>query len=258
MAGYTRTISTTAIAVALAATSAFAQSNSIASRLGIGPRTPQAPPPPPPPAREVLLTGPAPLPPISNGQDRVAQPNPDLLRESLIAGELPQPRTFQLHDPLTVIVRQDLEATSNADLKSEKKWEIESALRKWFRLQDGNLRGKVFAGEPGVDFTFDNKYEGKGETGRSDSLTTRITAEIIDVKPNGNLVLQARSRLKIDETVQTKTLTGLCRADDVTPQNTILSTQLADLDIVVENTGPERDAARRGWLYRGFDLLRPL
>ena len=86
---------------------------------------------------------------------------------------------------------------------------------------------------------------------------TRIQARVIDVKPNGNLVLEARKRITVDEEDQIATLSGVCRSKDVTAQNSVLSTQVADLEISVSHTGAARDASRRGWAMRLFDLLRP-
>jgi flagellar L-ring protein precursor FlgH len=163
-----------------------------------------------------------------------------------------------VHDLVTIIVREDKKSISDARLKSEKTWGIDAQLRDWFRFHDAKLIPQNFpVGNPGIGFDLDNQYEGKGKTDRKDSLTTRVTAEIVDVKPNGTLVLEATKSIELDEDVQIITLTGVCRSEDVTPQNTILSTQMAGANISVRHTGPARDASRRGWLMRGFDLLRP-
>lgn len=185
-------------------------------------------------------------------------PNPHLLRSSPIAVELPKPRKIQVHDLITIIVREDKRASSDSKLESERQWKVESELAKWFRLAGGNLVAQPLPDAPGVLFDFDNQYDGEGKTERQDSLITRITATVTDVKPNGTLVLEAKKAIATDEDRQIMTLTGVCRALDVTPQNTVLSTQLADAQIDVQHTGPARDASRRGWLMRFFDLLRPL
>lgn len=186
-------------------------------------------------------------------------PNPTLLHTSLIAVDLPPPKRVQVNDLVTIIIREDKRATSDSKLQNDKKWEIDTALAKWFRLDlHDRLVTQSFPERPGVDFQYNDKYDGTGKVERQDSLTTRITATVIDVKPNGTLVLQARKSIKTDEDKQVMTLTGVCRTEDVTAQNTVLSTQLADAEISAENSGPARDAARRGWLKRGLDWLRPL
>lgn len=184
--------------------------------------------------------------------------NEYLLRRSLIAVTAPQPKKVQVHDLVTIIVREDKRASTDSNLKSDKNWEIKSELAKWFRISDARWLAQDFErGTPEADFSFDNQYEGKGQVERQDTLTLRITAEIIDVKPNGTLVLEARKVIENDEDKQTITLTGICRSEDVTAQNTVLSTQLADATVNTQHEGPARDAARRGWLMKALDKLRP-
>lgn len=238
-------------AVLASAALAAAQSNSLFGRRGVGGPASQ-------PAGGVLGPGwPAPSGPASD----VRPPkNPTLLASSPIAVSAPQPRRIAVHDLVTIVVREDKRSMTDSKLKSEKNWEVDSEFSRWFRLTDSyNLIGTAFPQpQPGVKFTFDNAYDGKGKVDRTDSLITRITARVIDVKPNGNIVIEATKVIEMDEERQFVTLTGECRSDDVTPQNTVLSTQVANLEIKARHSGAARDASRRGWLMRALDLARPM
>ncbi len=59
-----------------------------------------------------------------------------------------------------------------------------------------------------------------------------------------------------DEEQFTITLTGTCRSDDVTPTNSVLSTQIANLVLVEKNHGAVRDATKRGWIPRILDFAK--
>ncbi|MFO0839417.1 MAG: flagellar basal body L-ring protein FlgH [Phycisphaerae bacterium] len=185
--------------------------------------------------------------------------NPALAGMSLIAVQIPQPEKIGVHDLVTIIIREDKRATSDSKLQSDKEWKLDATLAQWLRLdtRDHLVPQNFPGGAPGAQFDINNKYDGQGKIDRKDSLITRITATVIDVKPNGNLVLEAKKSIKTDEEVQLVTLTGACRSRDVTAENTVLSTQVADMQISVEHTGAARDAARRGWLMKAFDALRP-
>ena len=241
----------------VAVPSASAQSNSL-----LGNNTPRGVPAAQPAdgAAEVLLPiAPAPL--VGGGVNDDALPqNEVLLLASMWAVAPPKPRKLLVHDLLTIIVREEKRSSSDSDLKREKKWKIQAELQKWIRLnKQDHLIPQLFAdGNPAIDLNYNDKYEGKGGTERKDTLITRVTAEIIDIKPNGLLVLQATKDIRVDNDRQQVTLTGTCRTEDVTPQNTVLSTQLADAKIDIQHTGPSRDAARRGWLARAWDFIRPL
>jgi len=189
----------------------------------------------------------------------VLKPNATLLKVSPIAVDVPEPAKIRVHDLVTIIIRESKTATTDSKLESKKDWTLESELKKWLRLSDrhGIVPAKFSQGNPALSLDWKDDYSGDGKYDRRDELTTRITATVIDVKPNGNLVLEATKQIRVDDEGYTITLTGECRSRDVTPENTILSTQIARPEINVQHTGAVRDAARRGWLKRGLDWLRP-
>ncbi len=193
-------------------------------------------------------------------EDRPAQQNNGIhLAVSPIAVATPEPEIIGVNDLVTIIVRVTKTAKTKAKMESKKDWKHAWELSKWIRLSDKNgiVPALFTQGVPAVEFDFQNDYGGDGKYDRSDSLTTRVQARVIDVKPNGNLVLEARNDVSFGEEDYTVTLTGVCRSDDVTPENTVLSSQVAELSVQVLDRGAVRDATRRGWLQRGLDLIRP-
>jgi flagellar L-ring protein precursor FlgH len=185
--------------------------------------------------------------------------NKTLESNSLIAVPVPPPKGFQVNDLITIIVRHQRSFESDADMESKKKFQIQSELDAFLKFTDGGWGATNFRrGKPNVDYKFDSKVTNEAGTSRDDRLTTRITAEIVDVKPNGTIVLQARNEVKFEDETSVMTLTGICRKEDVTPDNSVLSTQLADLRIDVQNSGAVRDGSRRGWLTTLLDVLRPV
>jgi flagellar L-ring protein FlgH len=187
------------------------------------------------------------------------KPNAVLLRWSPLAVKSPDPEKIKTHDLITIIIRESKTATTNSKMESNKDWKLDSSLSKWIRLSDkhGIVPAKFEEGNPAAAFDFKNDYTGDGKYDRKDELTTRITAQVIDVKPNGNLVLEATKEITIDDEGYTIKLTGECRSKDVTPDNTVLSTQIGSPIIDVQHTGAVRDATRRGWLMRALDLFHP-
>jgi flagellar L-ring protein FlgH len=171
---------------------------------------------------------------------------------------LPQ-RRFRVNDLVTIIVRQQKNYRVDGRLDSKKEWDVSGKLSEWFRFYEDHRLGSATLrhGQPGFDFEFANELRSRSQANRSDSFTTRLQSRIIDVKPNGNLVLEARVQGSHDEERWTITLTGMCRSEDVTPDNSILSTQIAELVIEEKNHGAVRDSTRRGWIPSVLDWLRP-
>lgn len=184
--------------------------------------------------------------------------NPLLEGHSFSAVKVKPPRQFRVHDLITIIIREQRKYESESELESEKEFKIRSTLDAFLKIDDCRLGASTFPdGKPNIDYKFNSELKNEAEKDREDRLVTRITASIIDIKPNGNLVLEAKARVRFDDEDSSVTLLGVARSGDVNPDNTILSTQLADKEIIVHNTGAVRDGSRRGWIPRLLDTIRP-
>jgi flagellar L-ring protein precursor FlgH len=98
-------------------------------------------------------------------------------------------------------------------------------------------------------------HEGKGNIDRSSRVTGQIPARVIKVLDNGNMVVEGRRALAVNNETQVMTLSGVIRPEDVTSNNTILSSQIADAEIQMEGRGVLAEAQRPGILFRFLDWL---
>jgi flagellar L-ring protein FlgH len=184
--------------------------------------------------------------------------NPVLERFSLTAVKPKQPRKFQLHDVIVVIVREQRDFEVQSDFEVQKRFLMKSQVNAFFELLDDRLAAAKFqAGKPNIDYKYQTRLTNEADKEREDNFTMRVAAEVVDIKPNGNLVLEARGEVAFDDEVSAMSLTGTARAADITADNSVLSTQLANKRIRVHNTGAARDGSRRGWLTKLLDAIRP-
>ncbi len=95
----------------------------------------------------------------------------------------------------------------------------------------------------------------QGSTGRTGTLTTRITVQVVETFPNGIVKIEGRRTLKINEETQTVVLTGLVRVKDIRADNTIPSTLIANAQISFEGKGVVGGRQREGILTRLFKLI---
>lgn len=188
-------------------------------------------------------------------------PNPARLQNtSFFAVPAPEPRTLKKHHLVTIIIREQSEFKSEGTTDLKRQADLEAKIEEFIKLSIQNLEIKGGAQgptPPSVKMSGQRDFKGEATVDRTDSFTTRVTAEVVDVKPNGTLVLQARQRVKTDDEEQILTLSGVCRAEDVTPDNTILSTQLFDKDVTKVHTGAVRDTTKRGLLSKLLDVVNP-
>lgn len=182
---------------------------------------------------------------------------------SFIAVQAPRPKKFQKHDVVTIIVQQDSNYISTAQTQSQKQQDFDLAIQSWLQLHTSNNGVPKAAGVgssgtlPEAKFKYDNNRQNQASQQRQDSLSYRISATVVDVKPNGTIVLEAVAQITVDREVQVYRLSGISRAEDVTPDNTVLSTQLANLSLSKQTQGEVKDGVKRGWLNGIIDTVNP-
>ncbi|MFQ5592070.1 MAG: flagellar basal body L-ring protein FlgH [Phycisphaerae bacterium] len=197
-------------------------------------------------------------PQIASREEPKRERNLTYERYSWISVLPAKPKTFKPGDLLTVIVRERRRYEADTDLRRKNQFDAKSELKAFVDATAGGIGAAAFQrGNPNIDYKYKSQLRKEADSEREDVLTTRLTATIIDVKPNGMLVLEARKRIQHDEEISIITLTGSCRKEDVTPGNTVLSTQLADATVSVINEGALREASKRGWITRIIDILKP-
>lgn len=183
------------------------------------------------------------------------------LRGGLTTVVRPEPYAYELHDLITIIVRESVESESDASLGTTKEVTIDGEISEFPRIQVSDLlnlqvRPSDLVGvEPKVKVEMENSFDGEGTAERKDTFTTRVTAEIIDIKPNGTLVIEARRFVQHDKEELDMRLTGVCRPEDITAQNTVLSTQLHDMTLIKTHKGEIRKASKKGILTKIFEAI---
>ncbi|MHC4128918.1 MAG: flagellar basal body L-ring protein FlgH [Planctomycetota bacterium] len=183
---------------------------------------------------------------------------PHALRAASMFAIAPAPaRVFHEHDLIEIIVRETSSAKSTQELETEKESKWKGAVSQWpdFQHLFSGLKAGGTDELPKVDLNFTKEFTGDGEYERRDDFTARLTAEVIEVLPNGNLILESRTRIKTDDEETMIKVTGICRPDDVTPVNSILSTQLHDLRVEKVNKGEIKKSAEKGILTKALDFL---
>lgn len=178
---------------------------------------------------------------------------------SMLYIDVPEPRKYEVHDLVTLIIDETSSAESKQTLDTKKDYDIGADVTSFpdlvelleLRLEEGD-RSPVAS--LGIDSN--QKFKGEGTAKRSDRFVARITAEIIDVKPNGTLVVEARKTVQ-SQNGESKTivLSGVCRQEDITDSNTINSSQLANLNIAQTTEGEVTKTAEKGLIPRVLEAI---
>ncbi len=97
------------------------------------------------------------------------------------------------------------------------------------------------------------EFKGKGDAAQSNNLQGNITVTVSDILPNGVLLVRGEKWLTLNRGDEYIRISGMVRPDDIGPDNTVLSTRVANARISYSGTGAMADSSQMGWLSRFFN-----
>ena len=210
-----------------------------------------APSLPPPPPKYVMEEKTAPAPEnYTNNSLWVEQAS---LYEDL--------RARRLNDLVTIDVLENISGTGQADTNTARTSSLNASVDKFFGAplngNFNNLYGGGYSFAPSLSGQMQDSFKGTGTTDRSGTLVGTITAKVVQVMPNGNLLLEARKEITINDEKQTLVFQGMARPYDIASDNTIASTRITDAKIYFVGDGVLQEKQGPGWLARFIDKVWP-
>jgi len=154
----------------------------------------------------------------------------------------------QVGDLLTVILDEQTDATKQASTGITKD-NSTSISAPTILGQDISLGGNPLS----TSLESANDFSGKSDSSQSNKLQGSITVTVSQVLPNGNLVVQGEKWIAINQGDEYVRLRGIVRPVDITPANTVLSTQVGNAQIAYRGKGAPAEANSMGWLARFFN-----
>ncbi len=155
-------------------------------------------------------------------------------------------KAFKIGDVLTINVQEAASASHRADTRAQKSSSNSVSF--------GSQRS---TGVPFQDFGISGRedFRGGGRSVRDGTLTGRITVRVTDVLPNGNLVINGNRVITVNDERQVMEITGIVRPEDVTAENSVLSTLVADAQIKYTGRGAISEKQRLGLFSRLLSML---
>ncbi|MDD5569325.1 MAG: flagellar basal body L-ring protein FlgH [Candidatus Pacebacteria bacterium] len=157
-------------------------------------------------------------------------------------------RAMRVDDVVTVLVTESAKAGSQSGTNASKS-------------NDVNVNGVKGTGLlgffPAFGASAGNKinYDGQGSTSRQGSLDAQITARVIKVLDNGNLVIDGSKTVEINEEKEVIKVSGIVRPQDIGPTNIVYSYNIADAQITYSGKGTVKNAERPGIIAKFFNWL---
>jgi flagellar L-ring protein FlgH len=155
-------------------------------------------------------------------------------------------KAFRLHDVVSIVVSESLAASTDGQVKNSRASNASSSVTALFGALKPSNSLQNLLGQNSA-----SGLSAQGQSTTNSSLMTTFGAEVVDVLPNGMLVVQATRQLTFSQQTQLIRLRGLIRPEDVSAQNQVQSTAMTDLELEVTGKGIVNDST-----YRQNPLVR--
>jgi flagellar L-ring protein FlgH len=155
-------------------------------------------------------------------------------------------RARRVDDIVTILVNETASAVSTGNTKTERNSSANAAVNSAFGPLSATGRLANL-----LNLSSNTQLNGQGTTSRSTTLTTTITARVMDVLPNGYLVVEGSKTVLVNSENQVITLRGVVRPTDLSVVNTVQSGSVGQMELKINGKGVVNDAVHRpNFLYR--------
>ena len=156
----------------------------------------------------------------------------------------------QIGDVLTIKITEN----STVDNKAKRDLQKETDRSTVF---NGELGKFADLGDFGITATSDNELKSKADYKDERKFEDRITAVVMDILPNRNLVVMGSRTRNIAGDIQTIEVSGIVRPSDIAFDNTVKSEQIADFNLLSKNDGVSAPYTKPGWFGAILDAIWP-
>jgi len=161
-------------------------------------------------------------------------------------------------DIITIVVNETSSAKNDASTNTSRATSTEAKISALLGLDTSILKRNANMGtEIAAGGTTASTMKGSGDTNRGNTLKMNIAGRVVKVLENGNLLIEGRKQVTINDEDQYIVITGIIRPQDVTPDNTVDSKNIADARIIYTGAGVVTDKQRPGWGTRILDWIWP-
>lgn len=166
-------------------------------------------------------------------------------------------KALAVGDILSILVQENTAASKDTSTKTAKKTGLDASISS-FLFSPGASKLLTKKGQlPAMKMDSNNSFDGSGQVNNNEKIVARIAVTVIDVLPNGNLVVEGSRQTAFSGETQDAVLRGIVRTADIGANNTVYSYNVANATIRYISKGAASDGSRKGWFTKVWDKLTP-
>lgn len=157
-------------------------------------------------------------------------------------------KPFRVGDVITIMLSESTKSSKKAATDTKKTEDVAFDVPSILGVSPTHNGNTLYA----ADIQADRSFEGEGNSSQSNSLSGEITVTVVEILPNGNLVVKGEKWFTLNQGKEYIRIAGVVRPQDVSSNNVVLSTKLADAQIAYTGEGFVADSNTQGWLAQFF------
>ncbi len=163
-----------------------------------------------------------------------------------------------VNDLVTIIIAEAAQGGNKASTGTSRTSSSSASIDAFFGVDNQIIKNNAnMGGEIAIGGKSANALKGTGDTSRNNTLVARISARVIRVLDNGNLMIEGRRQVTVNAEDHYLIIGGIIRPQDITAENTITSQYISDAHIIYTGEGVINDKMRPGWMTRIVDWVWP-
>ncbi len=151
-------------------------------------------------------------------------------------------------DIITVLLQENTQASKSARTETKKESDANLAPLVGLNGAAPTIGGNTIR----LGMESDSEFKGDAKADQSNSLNGQISVHVLRALPNGNLIIRGEKWLTLNTGQEFIRLTGIVRAEDISSENTVASTRVANARISYSGKGSMAEAQQAGWLSSFF------
>jgi flagellar L-ring protein precursor FlgH len=169
----------------------------------------------------------------------------------------PLPSEIKVHDIITIEVDEKAEAILNSRFNRQRNGQFTAQLKQFLRIVEGPDLDPTSTNSPQISGTLQNRLQALGTETDQDGITFKIAATVVDVLPNGTLIVEARKTIHTGQDFIAYRLTGKVDKLALKPNRTVRTESIADLSIERLPKGKIFNSTKVNWGTRILDIIFP-
>ena len=166
-------------------------------------------------------------------------------------------RAAAVGDILNIVVEENATTKKGTSTKTSKSSGLDASIASFLYSPGASSLLTQGGKMPAIKYSSKHDFDGSGTIDNSEHILARVAVQVIDVLPNRNLMVEGRRKTSFSGESQDVVLRGVVRPEDIGPNNTVFSYNVADASIRFVSKGSISDAQKKGWFTRVWDKVSP-